>query len=151
MKLSLRDAAGKELSSNFYWLPSRLSTIAWDEVTDTGFAPIATFEDMKALEKLPPVQVQATAALETDGRVRVTLRNDSAQLAFQVHVGIRRGGEPSEVLPVYWDDNYLALMPGESRTVTARYRKPGAPGAAATLHVDGWNVEPLAVPVTASN
>jgi exo-1,4-beta-D-glucosaminidase len=147
VKLTLRDAGGQELSNNFYWLPSRPSTIAWDKVPDTGFAPIATFEDLTALEKLPQAQVQATATLEKSGRVRVTLRNESAQLAFQVHVGVRKTGETSEVLPVYWDDNYLALMPGESRTVTARYQKPGVLGPQPNVQVEGWNVAAFSVPV----
>jgi exo-1,4-beta-D-glucosaminidase len=150
LRLCLRDPAGRELSSNFYWLPARLSTIAWDEAEDTAWAPVATFEDMTALNRLPKVRLEAAARYERDAaedRVRVTLRNPSPNLAFQVHVGVRRAGESEEVLPVLWEDNYLALMPGESRALTARYLEKGALGERPTLVVDGWNVGPLAVPI----
>jgi exo-1,4-beta-D-glucosaminidase len=150
VRLSLRDAAGKELSSNFYWLPARLSTIDWDKIEDTAYAPVATFEDMTALNRLPKVRLEAAARYEKDAagdRVRVTLRNPSPDLAFQVHVGVRRAGEDEEVLPVLWEDNYLALMPGESKALTARYLKKGVLGERGMLVVDGWNVDPLPVPI----
>jgi hypothetical protein len=38
-------------------------------------------------------------------------------------------------------------MPGESRTLTARYLEKGVLGARPTLVVDGWNVGPLTVPI----
>ncbi|HXY40852.1 MAG TPA: glycosyl hydrolase family 2, partial [Vicinamibacteria bacterium] len=150
LRLSLRDAGGKELTSNFYWLPARLSTMDWAKVADTAYAPVASYEDLTALQKLAPVQLEATAARETGAgpdRVRVTLHNRTHGLAFQVHLGIRRSGEEDEVLPVLWDDNYLALLPGESKTLTARYLKGGVLGRQATLQVDGWNVQPRAVPI----
>ena len=64
VKLSLRDQAGKEVSSNFYWLPARLSKLDWDKTPDTAFTPIGTFEDMTALNRLPLVRLQATANVE---------------------------------------------------------------------------------------
>jgi exo-1,4-beta-D-glucosaminidase len=145
VRLSLRDAGGRELSSNFYWLPARPSTIAWDNIGDTAYAPVATFEDMTALNRLPRVRLEAAAMYEKEAahdRVQVTLRNLSPNLAFQIHLGIRKAGEEEEVLPVLWEDNYLALLPGESRVLTARYLEKGVLGGHATLVVDGWNVDP---------
>jgi exo-1,4-beta-D-glucosaminidase len=150
VRLSLRDPAGKELSSNFYWLPTQLSTIDWDKIEDTAYAPVATFEDLTALNRLPKVRLEAAARYEKDAghdRVQATLRNPSPNLAFQVHVGIRRAGDEEEVLPVLWEDNYLALMPGESKALTARYLEKGTLGGRATLVVEGWNVDPLVVPI----
>ena len=150
LRLSLRDPAGEELSSNFYWLPARPSTMAWDKVPDTAWVPVASYEDLTALEKLPAVRLEAEASRERGAgpeRVRVRLHNPTRDLAFQVHLGIRRAGEEDEVLPVLWDDNYLSLLPGESRTLTARYLKNGVLGERATLLVDGWNVEARSVPI----
>ncbi len=138
------------MSSNFYWLPARSSTIAWDRVEDTAYAPVATFEDMTALNRLPKVRLEAAATFEqadAGDRVQVTLRNPSPNLAFQVHVGVRKAGDQDELLPVLWEDNYLALLPGESRTLTARYLGKGVLGGGATLVVDGWNVDTVEVGV----
>ena len=44
------------------------------------------------------------------------------------------GGE--EVLPVFWEDNYFALLPGEKRELTVSYPYPrGAP----SVQAEAWN------------
>ena len=151
-KISLHDRAGKEFSSNFYWLPARLSQLDWDKTPDTAFTPIAAFEDLSALNHLAQVRLQATPKVETNSAgdlVRVTLYNPSQGLAFQAHLGIRKANSEEEILPVLWEDNYVPLMPGESRQLTARYLKRGAVGEGAMLRVDGWNIEPVTVSLAA--
>jgi exo-1,4-beta-D-glucosaminidase len=146
VKLLLHDQAGKELSSNFYWLPAKLSTLDWKKTPDTAFTPIATFEDLTALNGLRQVKLDVTTKVEKSIRadlVRVTLHNPSSDLAFQVHSGIRKANSEEEILPVLWADNYLTLMPGETRVITAQYLKIGVLGKSATLRVDGWNIEPV--------
>jgi exo-1,4-beta-D-glucosaminidase len=150
VKLSMRDNAGKEISTNFYWVPGRLSTMAWDKVTDTAFAPIESFEDLTALNQLPAVRLRATARVESSDGVRVTLQNPSKNLAFQAHVGIRGAKSDEEILPVLWEDNYISLMPGEKRIITARYLKKDALGKSVTVVVDGWNIEPTSLSLAAS-
>ena len=153
VKLVASDAAGKELASNFYWLPATPSTIAWDQVKDTAIAPIRTFEDLTTLNKLAPAQLTARANRTShDGaeQVAVTVSNPNPGLAFQVHLGVRQNkgdGQDDEVLPVLWQDNYLSLLPGESRTVVARYLPGTKLDAAATVVVDGWNVPAVTVAI----
>src|SRR5262249_55572159 len=109
VKLQLHDRAGKELSSNFYWLPAKLSTLDWDKTPDTVFTPIATFEDLPALNRLPLVRLEASGRIERGpgGDIAwVTLHNPSQNLAFQVHAGIGNANSEDEILPVLWEDNY---------------------------------------------
>ncbi len=146
VRLSLRDARGKEISSNFYWLPARLSTLAWDKTPDTAFTPIATFENLTALNGLSPVKLQAAATSESSGGsdvVRVTVKNPGKGLAFMVHLGIRAARSEYEILPVIWDDNYVSLLPGESKELSARYPRAGVVESGASVRVDGWNVQPV--------
>lgn len=56
-----------------------------------------------------------------------------------------------ETLPVLWEDNYIELMPGESREITAEFPKHDALRAGARLSVTGWNIEPSTVPIAASH
>jgi exo-1,4-beta-D-glucosaminidase len=144
LKLALTDSVGKEVSSNFYWLPVRLAVMDWENTPDTAFTPIKTFEDLTALNKLPNIKLQASAKRGTtaaNDQVRVSLHNPSKSLAFQVHVGIHTSGSEEEILPVLWEDNYLTLLPGESKTITARYLSKNALRKPAVLVVDGWNIE----------
>jgi exo-1,4-beta-D-glucosaminidase len=59
-------------------------------------------------------------------------------MAFQVHLRVEDADTGEEVLPVFWSDNYLALLPGESRTLTAGFLHGRAP-ARVTLTADAWN------------
>jgi exo-1,4-beta-D-glucosaminidase len=45
----------------------------------------------------------------------------------------------NEVLPVFWSDNYIILLPGESRSETATFNAGTLP-AGSIVQVDGFNV-----------
>jgi exo-1,4-beta-D-glucosaminidase len=40
-----------------------------------------------------------------------------------------------------WQDNYISLMPGEKRELTATYRASELGPAKPVVEVSGWNVE----------
>ena len=75
-----------------------------------------------------------------DGRARVTLTNGGSSLAFFVRLRVLQEPGGKEILPSMWSDNYVSLLPGEARTLTARWRSEDAPGATPAVAVDGWNV-----------
>ena len=75
---------------------------------------------------------------DPDGAVRARVRNTGAALAFQVHLRVEDADIAQEVLPVFWSDNYLQLLPGESRTLTAAFLSGRAP-ARVTLTAEAWN------------
>jgi exo-1,4-beta-D-glucosaminidase len=52
-----------------------------------------------------------------------------------------------ELLPVLWSDNYVALLPGEKRTLSAEF-EAGEDVRDLALRVDGWNVPRAVLPVT---
>jgi len=153
VRLSLADQAGKTISTNFYWLSSKKNTYDWGK-TSYRFTPVTSYEDMTALANLPKVGALNVSAA-VDGRtamdrVRVTVKNPSDHLAFQVHLAIQPGPDKMEILPVLWEDNYIELMPGESREITAEFPKPGALKGGAQLTVTGWNIESTTVPIAPS-
>ena len=83
--------------------------------------------------------MKASARFES-GRARVTLENPSQALAFFVHLAVRKGKGGEEVLPVLWEDNYVTLLPGESRELEAAYAAKDLGGRAPVVTIDGWNV-----------
>jgi exo-1,4-beta-D-glucosaminidase len=42
---------------------------------------------------------------------------------------------------VIWQDNYISLLPGEKREVTATYRASQLGESKPAVEVSGWNVE----------
>ena len=60
-------------------------------------------------------------------------------IALMAHVQLRRkSGE--RVLPVFYSDNYVSLVPGESKTITIEAAASDFKGEDALIVVDGWNV-----------
>ena len=121
------------------WMPQQIPDLA-QKLRALGFeGDPAKFADLTGLSQLPPAEVAATARFES-GRARVTLRNPSKALAFLLHLAVRKGNGGEEVLPVLWDDNYLTLLPGETREIEAAYAPKDLGGATPVVTVDGWNV-----------
>jgi len=116
------------------------------------------------LSTLQTVNLNATAIRQNaEGKVRVTvtLHNPGPAVALMTHLQLRRGAAnsgdglnavESRVLPVYYSDNYVSLVPGERRTVTIEAAEADLKGEAPHVVLDGWNVgvsaAGSAVPVT---
>ncbi len=133
VKLQLKDRRGQVVSDNFYWLPSRYR-----------ITQLSQQEDLIALEELPPATVRASMTTQTVGAetvARVRLENPGKHLAFFVQATITRGAGGGEIVPVLWNDNYISLVPGEVRELTARFATADAGGSQPVLEVGGWNVE----------
>jgi hypothetical protein len=126
LKLDLHDAQGKLLSTNFYWraLPEHP-----DDLTD--------------MNKLPTVTLEAKGEQkDADGKriVTITLHNPTAHLAVMAHLQLRKKTSGERVLPVYYSDNYVSLVPDESRTISIEAALDAFNGEDALVVLDGWNV-----------
>jgi exo-1,4-beta-D-glucosaminidase len=137
--LRLTDAGGHNLSTNFYWLSTRPDVLA--DTSTWYMTPVKTFADFTALRDMPKSAVNVAARFsETQGttEARVTLTNPGPSVAFFLRLqAVGRDG--LEALPVLWDDNYVSLLPGETRVVTARFNTRDIHGPPSVV-VRGWNV-----------
>jgi exo-1,4-beta-D-glucosaminidase len=134
VRLDLADAAGKPVSTNFYWLSTRDDVLDWAK-TEWFYTPVKRHADLTALARLPPTTLEIAPVVEAakgTGRVRVT--NTGTALAFQVRLKLS-GPDGRERLPVFWDDNYFPLLPGESREIDVSY----AQGGEAVVEAEAWN------------
>ena len=149
VKLDLQTNDGKTASTNFYWLSPKKNTYEWGK-TDYKYTPVSSYEDFTALQNLPKakIDVSGRAASTAEGPVvHLTVKNSSDHLAFQVRFGVRKKGQDAELLPVFWDDNYIELMPGESREISARYLPTSDLSDPLELTLAGWNIEPATIPL----
>ena len=137
--LTLTNAAGQVVSRNFYWVPGTLTNFDFNR-TDYTHTPAGRHEDLTALANLPAANVTAHAEMEKTpkGReIRVHFDNPSGALAFQLRAAVRTqaGGL---IAPVIWSDNWIELIPGESRTLTALL--PDDASGPLVVQIEGWNV-----------
>ena len=140
--LRLQDSAGRLVGSNLYWLSSKPETIDWSK-SNWYLTPTLSYADFTALAQLPKVKLQVTSRTERKGEeatTHVILENPSKSLAFFIRLKIDKGSGGPEVLPVLWEDNYLSLLPGEKREVSASYRASELGAAKPAVEVSGWNV-----------
>jgi hypothetical protein len=126
LKLELRDSKGRLLSDNFYWRAA-----PGDE------------DNFQALNTLPTVALDIQATRHDTGgqcRLDVVLRNPSKSIALMSHLQLRKARSGQRVLPVFYSDNYLSLLPGDRKMLTVEAAASDLGGEAPLLAVDGWNV-----------
>jgi len=138
--LEATDATGETVSSNFYWLSTQEDVLDWEH-TQWFYTPTATHADMTALAQLPRTTLELEVEpADPDGTVRIHVRNTGSTLAFQTHVRVEDADTGEEVLPVFWSDNYLPVLPGRSRTLAAQFL-PGEAPARVIVTAEAWNAE----------
>ncbi len=105
-----------------------------------------TWTQHAELASLPAVEVSAKVIekRQKDGeeRMRIAVRNEGAVPAVHVWVDVIKGALGEQVLPAYWSDNALTLMPGEERELTATCRSAAQGSAPLRLMIEGFNVNP---------
>jgi hypothetical protein len=79
---------------------------------------------------------------DADGKllVTVTLHNPTANIALMAHLQLRRAHSGDRVLPAFPSDNYVSLVPNETRVITLEAGASAFNGEDALVVVDGWNV-----------
>jgi len=151
--LRLLDNFGTPASVNTYWLATKMDQMDLEKSTWHG-TTVTSFADFTALSTLPKTTLAASigryepnATRTPEGTTtrgtrleRVTIRNTGKAVAFFVRLQLMKGRGGEEVLPVLWQDNFITLMPGESRTVTASINTKDLGSATPTLVVSGWNI-----------
>ena len=134
VRLELRDPAGTLIADNFYW-------VAKDA------------ESYRALDKLASASVNSTVQAESDVTVdggrekvwRVHLRNTGSDAAIALKLTLRHS-DGTRILPAYYSDNYLSLLPGEERTISVQAPVDAAGAGSANVSLRGWNLSEQNVP-----
>jgi hypothetical protein len=158
VKLELVDAQNKLISENLYWRTT--ATVATPPAAadvfgaggasgrggrgggGRGGAAGAT-EDFSALQKMPTAELQITLARHDAGGkclIDATITNPTKIVALNAHLQLRHGGTHDRVLPVFYSDNYLSLLPGESRVITIEADSKNVGPDQPMVTLDGWNV-----------
>jgi len=141
MDLRLKDDAGKIAGQNFYWLSKTEDVIDWEN-TQWHVTPNKSYADMKGIYKMPTatVEVEFKSNLAS-GRVEVPvkLKNTSDKIAFFTELTLR-DNQGAAILPVYWEDNYVTLLPGEEREINAYINRADYRDETVGLGVVFWNM-----------
>jgi hypothetical protein len=127
VRLEALDDAGRIISDNFYWQGRDLA-------------------QLQGLNGLAPVALAGRATSRRDGAEAVTtveLANTTKVAALATKL-TAMNADGSQVLPAFFSDNYVSLLPGERRRIEIRYPASAARGAV-TVTLRGWNVKPAGI------
>jgi len=127
--LKVTDAAGTLISDNLYWW-------AKDEA------------NLRELISLPQAKLTSSATVAADGTERkatVKIMNSGATPVLMIKLTLKDAATGARILPAYYSENYVSLLPGEQRTITVNF--PSGQGEPA-IGLRGWNLatQTIAVP-----
>jgi len=142
LDLKLKNDQNKKVLDNFYWLSTKKDVLdfehsQWFITRNTSYA------DLTGIESMPKTNIEVSHKFIDSGdkrQINVTLNNPSDKLAFFIELRVfgERSGSP--ILPIFWDDNYVSLLPGEKRVVTGYFYKRSLKNDQPAFSIKGWNL-----------
>jgi beta-galactosidase/beta-glucuronidase len=122
----------------------RLSLTRGAETVSTNFYMRGPAEgNYRAIRQLPKVNLEASTRLERQAhrwQLTTELHNPSDQPALMVRLKAVREKSGDRILPAIYSDNYIALMPGERRTIRTELEHADTRGETPRIVVEGFNV-----------
>jgi len=132
VRLKLKNEADSLLSENFYWR-------GLDNSNFTALANLPVFD--------PEVASETTIIGDyTHMKVHVTNPVKSGGVAFAVRIIPVFAGSEKRILPVFMDDNYITLMPGETRAISLEFKTSLLNGEQVKLLVKPFHVDKTSPP-----
>jgi hypothetical protein len=123
LQLQLVNEDHKTLSENLYWIAD-----------STGH--------YSGLQSMSPAHIRATAQKTSDTAVAVTLKNPPGNpVAFFIRVSLINPETGKRILPVFYDNNYISVLPGTNKTVHIFLDRPGQAVKNMKVSLSGWNVK----------
>ena len=141
IRLTVKDNSGNVLGDTLYWHN-------WKD-----------YMQYESLNRLPDVNISASVSSKSvvtgetgkgNDLYKITLSNNSSTPAVQTRIRTVSSITGEDILPAFYSDNYLSLMPGESRTITVEFDPKYLKGGRPVFQLSGWNTKTVETPITHS-
>ncbi len=122
LSMKIFEATDSILSENLYWLPDSAGNYTF-------------------LQDLPKVKITSKVELIKEGKLKLHLENSIGNpVAFFIRISMIDKNTGKRILPVFYSDNYISILPGSNKSIYLEY--PGIINEhEAALNISGWNVE----------
>lgn len=118
LSLQLLDEKKHVIGDNFYWWPDSAGNYS-------------------GLQSMAPAALKIKATQAGKGKIEVTLTNPvNNPVAFFNRVTLLDAKKKERVLPVFYSDNYISVVPGGEKKIMVEYDASITP----LITVEGWNV-----------
>jgi len=123
IKLTLKEG-DKTISENFYWRG----------LEDGNY---------QALHDLPVVELENSTKIEKSGEnwmLTTALNNSSEHPVLMIRLKVVGKNSGERILPVFYSDNYVSLMPGEEKVITMKLKNEDTGGEKPAIEISGFNL-----------
>lgn len=125
--LRLLDLNKQIISSNLYWTPDANGSYS-------------------GLQNMAKAEMNVQVTRTGSGSVRVSLSNAQGNpVAFFNRISLINAQTKDRILPSFFSDNYVSVLPGEQQSIMIDYTPVN--GVPVAVEVEGWNVEKKEVAV----
>ena len=131
--LAVEIKGGDYCASNFYCIPAGNNRYKWDQ-SDWWGIPLLDYAPLTFVCQLPKAPLSMETK-RTESGYAVTLTNQADVLAYQ-NILKALDAQGNLIPGALWSDNFVTLLPGESRTVQCVLPEGVEP---ARIGLDGWN------------
>jgi len=122
LRLRILNSQLDVLSDNFYWLADQHGNYS-------------------GLQELPKADVNIAVKTLSPGEYAVTLSNPAEKgIAFFNRISLV-DQQKKRILPTFYDDNYVSVLPGEQKTIRLHVAPGQIEGKSLSVSVEGWNVD----------
>ena len=122
LRLMLKNKAGETVDENLYWLTSQP-------------------KDFQDLETLRPASIDLKTEKDKAGKQYVSVKNTGRETAFFTRLKVMDKSTKDLVLPVFFEDNYFTLFPGEEKKlkIDLTHLPPEIKPGNLLLQAEPWN------------
>ncbi|MBK5261779.1 MAG: hypothetical protein JJE17_04290 [Peptostreptococcaceae bacterium] len=141
LDLQLQNSNKQVIDNNFYWLSEKKDILNYK--ANTWFqTPSKQYADFAMLNQLPETSMSYSFTQRKRNNsvlFELQLKNTGKHLAFFVTLAIVDNKTGNTILPVIWSDNYISLLPGETRTLSAEIKNSYLKDKSPVLKTEAYN------------
>ncbi len=129
--LELLNTNQQIISQNIYWVPDEKG-------------------EYSGLQSMATAQLAVSAKQVAKGKIAVTLINPAgAPVAFFNRLSLINQQTGTRLLPVFYSDNYVSVLPGASKTITIDYDAAQYPEIP-SVSISGWNLKEQTIKINSA-
>jgi exo-1,4-beta-D-glucosaminidase len=128
------------VSVNTYTLSTTKDTLGnkstWYGTKQSGYTNLTGLQTLSGANLTYTNTITANGAEDYND---IIVTNNSAVIAYAVYLKVKKGVGGDLILPIRWQDNLFTLLPGESRTIQAKYLHADLEGTSPAIEVTCYN------------
>ena len=142
LDLKLKNASGEIIADNFYWLSTYKDQLDWSKYF-WFYTPQKQYADFTPLNDLPKTTIKAEKVVkstELEYEISLKLSNPSDKMVFFLETELANAKTDAAILPAFWSDNYVSLLPHETKILLVKCYKKDADNKEPIIRIKGYNL-----------